>query len=141
MTTNKTQFETLDPTVYLISLDLSPQKRQDCKTLMEIMEEATGYAPKMYGNSIIGFGKYRYQYASGHQGEAPLVAFSPRKNAFSLYVTMGNAEEEAYISALGTFKRGKACIYAKELKNMDLGALKILIKRTIRYIQQHYEIY
>ncbi|MDD3458153.1 MAG: DUF1801 domain-containing protein, partial [Weeksellaceae bacterium] len=99
------------------------------------------YAPKMFGPSIIGFGNYHYKYDSGHEGDAPLVAFSPRKAAISLYVYsgyMGHTIQDELLKNLGKFKMGKSCIYVKKLSDIDLEVLKKIMQSTIDFLETKY---
>lgn len=112
------------------------QKRQDSFRLIELMQEWSGFEPKMWGPSIIGFGSYHYKYASGHEGDAPLLGFSPRKAAFSLYVIAQGNENQKFLDNLGTYKMGKACIYFKTLNDLHLDVLEKLCKSTIQYLKE-----
>lgn len=114
------------------------QKRKESFELIELMQEVTGYEPKMWGPSIIGFGSYHYKYESGNEGDAPLVAFSPRKAAISLYVFSGLEEHKYLLDNLGEFQVGTACIYAKKLSDINQNALKDLMKETISFIKSKY---
>lgn len=116
----------------------SAQKKKDSQELIEIMQSVSGFEAKMWGASIIGFGNYHYTYESGHEGEAPLIAFSPRKSAISLYVFTGLEEHEPLLTSLGKFKRGKACLYVNQLSAIDLNQLKKIIATTIAYLQNKY---
>ena len=107
------------------------ERRDDCFTVAKMMEEITGDKPKMWGPTIIGFGSYHYKYASGHEGDAPIIGFSPRKAQFSLYVTVPGHEDEKLVGALGNIKRGKACIYFKKLADLDLDVLEKIVKATM----------
>ena len=86
------------------------QKKADSLRLIDLMQAWSGFEPKMWGPTIIGFGSYHYKYASGHQGDAPLIGFSPRKAEFSLYVFTATEENKYLLNGLGKFKMGKACI-------------------------------
>ena len=108
----------------------SEQKKKDSYQLIEIMQAVSGSEATMWGSSIIGFGKYHYKYESGHEGNAPLLGFSPRKSAISLYVFTGLEEHESLLTSLGKFKRGKACLYVNKLSDVDLNILEQLIKRS-----------
>jgi hypothetical protein len=110
------------------------QKRNDSFELIELMQRVSGYEPYMWGPSIIGFGTYHYKYQSGHEGDASLVGFSPRKSAISLYVFTGLPEHERLLEGLGKFKRGKACLYIKKLTDIDKQKLETLIIETINYL-------
>lgn len=114
------------------------QKRKDSFELLELMKKETGHAPKMWGESIIGFGSYHYKYASGHEGDAPLVGFSPRKTAISVYAFTGLDEHKHLLENLGKFKMGKACIYVKKLSDIDQEVLKNVIQNTISFLKRTY---
>jgi len=115
------------------------QKRTDSFELLKIMQDYTGYEPKMWGASIIGFGNYHYKSErSSQEGDWPLVGFSPRKAAISLYVYTGSPEHEHLLNDLGKFKMGKACIYIKKLSDINLDALKNLMKATIGFLETKY---
>lgn len=114
------------------------QKKQDSYELLELMEKFSGHKPKMWGPSIIGFGKYHYKYASGHEGDAPLIGFSPRKSAISLYVFTGLDKHKHLLEDLGKFKMGKACIYVKKLSDIDKKQLEKLMTETMKYMQSKY---
>ena len=117
----------------------SEQKRKDSFELLKLMQDFTGYEPKMWGPSIIGFGSYHYKSEKSRQeGDWPLVGFSPRKAAISLYVYTGAKEHEYLLKDLGKFKMGKACIYVKKLSDINQDVLKKLMKVTIDYLQTKY---
>ena len=117
----------------------SEQKRKDSFELLKLMQEFTGYEPKMWGSSIIGFGSYHYKSEKSRQeGDWPLIGFSPRKAAISLYVYTGANEQEHLLKDLGKFKMGKACIYVKKLSDINQDVLKKLMKETIDYLQTRY---
>ena len=112
------------------------QKRKDSFELLKLMREFTGFEPKMWGASMIGFGQYHYKSErSSQEGDWPLVGFSPRKAAISLYVYTGAPEHEHLLEGLGKFKKGAACIYVKKLSDIDKEALKKLMKTTIGFLQ------
>lgn len=134
----KTQFTADDVYAYIDDLD-NVQKKKDSLALIELMEEATGEPAKMFGPSIIGFGQYHYKYATGHQGDAPLLGFSPRKAAISLYVFTGCEEHKHLLEGFGKFKMGKACIYIKKLDDINLDVLKNIMQESIAFISDKYE--
>jgi hypothetical protein len=118
----------------------SEQKRKDSYALLKLMNDTTGYEPKMWGPSIIGFGSYHYKSEKSIQeGDWPLIGFSPRKAAISLYVFTGAKEHEFLLKDLGKFKMGKACIYIKKLSDINQEVLKKLIHETIIYLQNKYK--
>ena len=137
MATNKTVATNVDVTHYLLE-NTSGQKLEDSKTLIALFEESTGYEAKMWGPSIIGFGKYHYKYASGHEGETAIVGFSPRKTAISLYVFSGDDESKALIQDLGKFTMGKACIYVKKLADINVDVLLKLVLNSVAFVKQNH---
>lgn len=116
----------------------SEKKKADAYKLLEIFEEVTGFKPKMWGSSIIGFGSYHYKYASGREGDAPLVAFSPRKAKISLYLDEESEEREKLLENFGKHTKGKACIYVNKLADINIDVLKDLIKHTVEKYQKLY---
>ena len=116
----------------------SDKKREDSLKLLEIFTETSGHPPKMWGASIIGFGHYHYKYASGHEGDAPLVGFSPRKAKISLYFATGDSEREKLLKKLGKHTSGKACVYINKLADIDVDVLKLLITQSINFLQSLY---
>ena len=114
-------------------------KRKDSYELLQLMQNVSGYEPRMWGPTIIGFGQYHYKYGSGHEGDAPLVGFSPRKAAISLYVFTGIKEHEHLLTNFGKFKMGKSCIYVKKLSDVDKEKLVVMIRETIHYLLSKYQ--
>lgn len=113
-------------------------KRNDAFELVKIMQQVTGFEPKIWGPSIIGFGSYHYKYASGHEGDAPLAGFSPRKAAISLYVYLSEENREELLSKLGKHKAAKGCIYVKKLGDIDVEVLKKMVFASVEYLQKLY---
>ncbi|GGW39299.1 DUF1801 domain-containing protein [Arenibacter certesii] len=138
MAKNKTTYteEVID---FVDSYVESEQKKADSFRLIELMQEWSNAEPKMWGSSIIGFGNYQYKYASGHEGDAPVIGFSPRKAAFSLYVYSDTVKGKLLLDDLGKFKMGKACIYVKKLSDIHIPVLKELSIESIKYIAEHHE--
>lgn len=115
-----------------------PKKREDAYKLLEIFTEASGYPAKMWGPSIIGFGSYHYKYASGHEGDAPLVGFSPRKAKISLYLAACDPERENQLQKLGKYTTGKSCVYINKLAGIDVEVLKQMIRSSVKYFRETY---
>src|SRR5215203_5066423 len=107
MAKNKTAETGIKVADFINSYVDNEQKKADSFRLVELMKEWSGFEPKMWGPTIIGFGKYHYKYESGHEGEAPLIGFSPRKAEFSLYVFSPTEENKLLLNDLGKFKMGK----------------------------------
>ena len=134
---NKTTETEISVTDFINSYVDNEQKKEDSFRLIDLLKEWSGFEPKMWGPTIIGFGSYHYKYASGHEGDAPILGFSPRKAAFSLYVYSQTEESKTLLSNLGKFKIGKACIYAKRLSDINLSTLEQLSKISIAYVKEH----
>lgn len=141
MAKNKTTITDASVEEFINNFVESEQKKKDSFELIQIMQKASGFEPKMYGPSIIGFGEYHYKYDSGHEGVAPLIGFSPRKAAISLYVYSGymGSDQEKMLEELGKYKMGKACIYVKKLSDINIEVLKKMIQSTIAFLQSKYE--
>jgi len=109
------------------------QNRRDAQNLSEMMHDVTGEPPVMWASGIVGFGTYHYRYASGHEGDAPLVGFSPRKQHLVVYLVGGFEERYApALAKLGTYKTGKGCLYLKRLADVDADVLRELVDRSVR---------
>ncbi len=135
----KTTYTGKDVMDFISSFVDDEQKRADSIRLTELMQEWSGFEPKMWGPTIIGFGNYHYRYASGHEGDAPILGFSPRKAAFSLYVYSPTERSKELLIELGKFKISKACIYIKKLSDVNISTLYKLCEESIKYINEHYE--
>jgi hypothetical protein len=110
------------------------KKRQDSFKIMALMQEVTGEQPKMWGESIVGFGSYHYKYASGREGDWFLTGFSPRKQALTLYIMSGFDEYDDLLGKLGKFKTGKACLYIKKIEDVDIDILKELVRKSAEHM-------
>jgi len=136
----KTKQHDADVLEFIQAFADTEQKKNDSIALLRLMQDVTGYPPKMWGASIIGFGQYHYKSdRSRQEGDWMLVGFSPRKAAISLYVYSGCAGQEELLQDLGKFKMGKACIYIKKLSDIDQEVLKKLMKSTIDFLQTKYQ--
>ncbi len=132
----KTKKNDADVVDFIHSFADSEQKRADSLEILALMQDTSGYGPKMWGSSIIGFGSYHYKSERSRQeGDWFLVGFSPRKAAISLYVYSGGAGQDDLLKELGRFKMGKACIYIKRLSDINQEILKKMIKTTIDHLQ------
>jgi len=138
MAKNKTVFTDESVIEFIEKLE-NETKKSDSYQLIHLMSEITGQEPKMWGPSIIGFGQYHYKYASGHEGDAPVLGFSPRKAAISLYVFSGAEEHLPTVEKLGKFTMGKACIYVKKMSDIHLEVLNELMQQSIDFVSEKYE--
>ena len=132
MAKNKTAETNESITDFINTFVEDETKRNDAFELIKIMQEVTHFEPKMWGPSIIGFGSYHYKYASGHEGDAPLVGFSPRKAAISLYINIPTENRDELLSKLGKHKASKGCIYVKKLADINIEVLKNMISLSLQ---------
>jgi hypothetical protein len=136
----KTKQHNADVIEFINTFADTEQKRLDSFELVKLMQDFTGFEPKMWGPTIIGFGSFHYKSERSRQeGDWPLIGFSPRKAAISLYVFTGTKEHEYLLEDLGKFKIGKACIYVKKLSDINQEVLKKLMKETIEYMLAKYK--
>ena len=137
MAENKTK-----PTVQKVSEFIAgiedKQKRADCRELMKLMSGITGNRAKMWGASIVGYGKYHYKYESGREGDFFLTGFSPRKQALSLYIVSGFSLNPELMEKLGKYKTGKSCLYVKKLDDVDREVLAQLVEESVAHIRKKY---
>ena len=139
MAKTKTTYTRIDVLNFINSYVDNEQKKADSLQLIEFMQEWSGSEPKMWGPTIIGFDNYHYKYASGHEGDAPILGFSPRKAALSLYVYSATERSKKLLAELGKYKMGKACIYVKKLEDINIPTLQELCIESIKYINEHNE--
>ncbi len=133
----KTKQNDADVIEFINTFAESEQRRKDSFELLKIMQEFTGYEPKMWGPTMIGFGSYHYKSErSAQEGDWLLVGFSPRKAAISLYVYTGSPQHEHLLKDLGKFKMGKACIYINKLSDINIDSLKNLMRATIDMLEK-----
>ncbi|HVM89926.1 MAG TPA: DUF1801 domain-containing protein [Puia sp.] len=135
---NKTVETSEDVAKFLNSI-IDETKRKDCFTIAEIMKKKSGFEPKMWGSAIVGFGSYHYKYESGREGDAPLVAFSPRKAEISLYLSSGFEKREELLKKFGKHKSAKACIYIKSLEGIDMTILEKMITNSVKHVKALYK--
>jgi hypothetical protein len=130
MADNKTKPTQLSVTAFIDALT-DPDRRADAKTLVKLMQSESGEKPKMWGPSIIGFGSYHYTYDSGREGDAPLIAFSPRKAGTVLYSLIAFDDSAAHLAKLGKHTTGKGCLYIKKLADVDQQVLKTMMRKSL----------
>ncbi|WP_141500026.1 DUF1801 domain-containing protein [Paenibacillus luteus] len=130
--------ETDNSVIEFLDLIENDKKREDAYKLLDIFTEATGYPAKMWGPSIIGFGSYHYRYDTGHEGDAPLAGFSPRKAKVSLYFATGDTERAALLQNLGKHTAGKACVYINKVADIDVAVLKELIEQSVAFLNERF---
>ena len=132
----KTKLTEASPTAFIDRVE-SEQRRKDCHELVALMKKITGEPPKMWGPSIVGFGKYHYKYDSGREGDMLLTGFSPRKTSLVLYLG-STIHDKALMAKLGKYKTGTGCLYIKRLDDIDRGVLRELITQSVAAMRKHY---
>jgi hypothetical protein len=136
--TNKTRPTARDPVQFVASVE-HPVRRADAETLLTLMSRVTGCAPRMWGPSMIGFGRYHYRYDSGREGDFMLTGFSPRKANLVVYVLPGYDDIGDQLAKLGKHKVGKSCLYINKLADVDLGILEQIVAHGVARMRQTYE--
>ena len=116
----------------------NPRRRADAEVVCALFQELSGEPPVMWGPSIIGFGAYHYRYASGHEGDAPRIGFSPRKANLVLYLLPSFDGAEALLARLGKFRRSAACLYVNKLADVDMDVLRELTAGSLAAMRERY---
>lgn len=129
----KTRKNDADVQAFLDGIE-NERRREDCRAVVELMADVTGEAPVMWGASIIGFGSYHYQYASGREGDWMATGVSPRKQSLTVYVMTGFARHAELMRKLGRYTTGKSCLYIKKLEDVDLGVLRELVRESFAHV-------
>ena len=112
------------------------KKRNDSFAILRLMKQVTGEEPEMWGDSIVGFGKYHYKYASGREGDWFLTGFSPRVQNLTLYIMAGFDEYDQLLHKLGKHSTGKSCLYIKKIEDVDVDVLKELVKKSVEHMKK-----
>ncbi len=139
MAENKTVPTELSVDEYINAIE-HPQRKEDCKAILELMKEISGREPVMWGHSIVGFGKYHYKYESGREGNMLATGFSNRKQAITLYIMGGFKRYKELLEKIGKFKTGKSCFYIKRLSDIDIDVLSALISESLKAVEEKYTI-
>jgi len=114
-------------------------RKKDCLIIKKIMQDITGKRAMMWGDSIVGFGRYHYKYASGGEGDFFITGFSPRKQNFTIYIMPGYTGYQQLLKKIGKHKHGKSCLYVKSLDDIDLDVLKELIAASVAEMKSLYQ--
>jgi Domain of unknown function (DU1801) len=131
MSENKTKPTSANVVAFLNKIQ-SPQLRDDCLTILKMMQTVSKLEPVMWGSAIIGFGTYHYVYESGREGDTILIGFSPRKQNITFYLMGGLKNVEDELSKLGKYKTGKGCLYIKSLSDVNLEILKKVFAKAFK---------
>lgn len=139
MAENKTKKTEQSPQNYIANIS-DDARRADCQSILEMMAEISGWEPKMWGASIVGFGEYHYRYDSGREGDALRIGFSNRAQNISVYIMPGYQDFEDELARLGKHKKGKACLYIKRLSDVDEAVLREIIIKGLRLMEEKYPL-
>ncbi len=135
----KTTSAPLDPAAWLAGVD--PDRRDEAGRLLTLFESVTGWQPRLWGPSIVGFGRYEYRYDSGHSGQSLATGFSPRKAELSVYILPGYADFGPILARLGPHRTGKSCLYIKRLDRIDPSVLAELIQAGLDDLGRRWTIH
>jgi hypothetical protein len=134
----KTKSAPLDRAAWLGGVE--PARRAEAAQLLAIFGEVTGWEPRLWGPSMVGFGRYAYRYDSGHTGESLATGFSPRKAELSVYILPGYADFGPILERLGPHRTGKACLYIRKLASVDEAVLRELIRAGLDDLGKRWDI-
>jgi len=137
MAENKTK-ETAKSVAAFLDKATDAKTRRECDAVTKIMKRVTGSPPRMWGPSMVGFGRYHYKYESGREGDSFVTGFSPRKGNLTMYVTCEFEKYSKLMKKLGKHTTGKSCLYVKTLDDIDLKVLEELIEATVADTKQRY---
>lgn len=137
MSENKTQPTEASPQDFIAAVE-HPVRRADAEVLLEMMTRITGWEPKMWGPSLIGFGAYHYKYESGREGDFMRTGFSPRKANQVIYIMPGYTDFSPILDRLGKYKKGKSCLYINKLADVDMDVLEELIRAGLADMAEKY---
>lgn len=136
----RTKSAPLDQAAFLAGIE-SDQRRAEATRLIALFQTATGWEPRLWGASMVGFGRYEYRYDSGHGGESLATGFSPRKAELSFYIMPGYADHAAILSRLGPHRMGKSCLYVRQLAAVDEAVLQQLIRAGLADLARRWPVH
>jgi hypothetical protein len=136
---NKTVPTEADVAAFLASVE-HPGRRADAQRLDALFREVTGWQPRLWGGSLIGYGRYHYVYASGREGDFLATGFAPRKANLSIHILPGYQDHSAILARLGKHKTGKSCLYVTRLSDIDLAVLAELIRTGLDDLAARYPV-
>ena len=113
-------------------------RRSDADRLCALMSRLSGEPPRLWGPTIIGFGRYRYRYDSGRTGEMCRIGFSPRKASLVIYIVDGFPGHAGLMARLGKHKTGKSCLYVNKLADIDMEVLEQLVTESLVVMAERY---
>ena len=133
MAENKTKPTDASVEDFLASVE-NDRRRDDARVVCRMMEEVTGQKPRMWGETMVGFGTYHYKYASGREGDWPVAGFAPRKANLVVYIMCGFKAHDALMNRLGKHKTGSSCLYINKLDDIDMEVLRELVRQSIEHV-------
>ncbi|MBU2994447.1 DUF1801 domain-containing protein [Octadecabacter sp. 1_MG-2023] len=136
---NKTQATSTDVDAFIQGVE-HPTRRADALALDELFQKITGWSPRMWGPTIIGYGQYHYIYDSGREGDMCATGFSPRKSNLSLYIMPGYQDFGDLLARLGKHKTGAACLYINKLADVDLAVLEEIIRAGLSDLDKKWPV-
>lgn len=128
----KTQRNDASVDAYISAIE-DESRREDCRQLAQMMQRITGEEPHLWGTDIVGFGTYRYAYASGRQGDWFVIGFASRKRDLTLYLAQGFGSYDELLGKLGKHRTGKSCLYVKHLADLDMAVLEQLLTESVAF--------
>jgi hypothetical protein len=138
-TQNKTRPTDADVTAFLTSVE-NDTRRQDALALDALFRRVTGWSPRMWGPTMVGYGQYHYRYETGREGDFLATGFSPRKASLSVYIMPGYQDYAPILERLGKHKLGKSCLYINKLADVDTDVLEELIRAGLADLARKYEV-
>ena len=135
----KTTANSSSVSAYLNAIEPA-ETRKEAKQLAKLFKQVSGAKPRMWGSSIIGYGRYTYYRSNGDEGEMLATGFSMRKSGPVLYIMPGYKDYSKFLNTLGPHKLGKSCLYLKNLQNIDLTTLEKLIKQGLTDLKKTHEV-
>lgn len=138
-TANKTQITAVPVADFLASVE-PPRKADEAQALDHLFRDVTGFEPRMWGPTMVGYGQYHYTYASGREGDYLATGFSPRKAAHSIYILPGYADFGPILDRLGKYRKARSCLYVNTLADIDMGVLAELIRAGLDDLATHWPV-
>lgn len=125
----KTQANDADVDAFIESIT-DEEQREDARRLVALLSKITKQSARMWGSAIIGFGSFRYTYASGREGDWLTIGFSPRKGKTTIYCMDGFESHQTDLEKLGKHTTAKSCLYITHLGNVDMKVLERILTRS-----------
>ena len=115
-----------------------PERRKDARAVAALLRRVTGERAALWGTNMVGFGTYRYRYASGREGDWPIAAFAPRVDRVTLYLSFDLSRHRELLARLGKHSKGKGCLHIRRLSDVDLDVLEELARSAVAEIRARF---